>query len=141
MNSIIVPLDTSDAATAAIEPAMELASAMDADLILVAVEDVVVANSLRPVMDSERISATQALESYLGQHVSDLEGRGVNVTATVIESNDAAAALAELAKDTDASMIVMCSHGRSGPARWLLGSTADRVIRSSSVPVHLIPVR
>ena len=92
-------------------------------------------------MDSEHITAEQALASYLGQHVTSLEGRGVDVQTLVIDARDPAAAIADTAESQGSSMIVMSSHGRTGAARWLLGSTADRVIRSSRVPVHLVPVR
>ena len=141
MNSILVPLDTSDAAAEAIGPAIELADALGYSVLLLAVGDVVVANAMRPVMDSERITAEQALQSYLGQHVTSLEDRGVEVRTMVIDARDPAAAIADTAASEGSSMIVMSSHGRTGAARWLLGSTADRVIRSSRVPVHLVPVR
>jgi nucleotide-binding universal stress UspA family protein len=141
MNSILVPLDTSDAAAKAIGPAMELADALEYPVLLLAVGDVVVTNAMRPVMDSEHITAEQALQSYLGQQATELEGRGVEVATRVIDARDPAAAIADTAAAQGCSMIVMSSHGRSGAARWLLGSTADRVIRSSRVPVHLIPVR
>jgi nucleotide-binding universal stress UspA family protein len=141
MNSILVPLDTSEAAAAAIDSAMELADALDYPVLLLAVGDVVVTNALRPVMDSERITAQQALESYLGRYVASLDGRGVEIETMIIDARDPAAAIADTAESEGSSMIVMSSHGRTGAARWLLGSTADRVIRSSRVPVHLVPVR
>lgn len=141
MNSILVPLDTSEAAAEAINHAMELADALEYPLLLLAVSDFVVTNAMRPVMDSEHITAEQALKSYLGQHAASLEGRGVEVETLVVDAVDPAAAIADTAAARGSSMIVMSSHGRSGAARWLLGSTADRVIRSSRVPVHLIPVR
>lgn len=141
MNSILVPLDTSEAAAKAIGPAMELAEAFDYSVLLLAVSDVVVTNAMRPVMESERVTVEQALKSYLGQYVSSLEGRGVGIESLVLEAADPAAAICDTAEGRGVAMIVMCSHGRSGAARWLLGSTADRVIRSSRVPVHLIPVR
>jgi len=141
MNSILVPLDTSDAAAEAIGPAMELADALEYPVLLLAVGDVVVTNAMRPVMDSEHITAEQALQSYLGQHAASLEGRGVEIETMVMDARDPAAAIADTAEAQGSSMIVMSSHGRTGAARWLLGSTADRVIRSSRVPVHLVPVR
>lgn len=141
MNSILVPLDTSEAAAAAIEPAMELAEALDYSLLLVVIADDVVNNAMRPVMESEHVTSEQALQQYLGQQVTDLEGRGVEVKTLLVDSKDPAASISDTAEASGAEMIVMCSHGRSGPARWLLGSTADRVIRSAPVPVHLIPVR
>ena len=35
-------------------------------------------------------------------------------------------------------MIVVSSHGRSGTARWLLGSVADELVRASPVPLLLL---
>ena len=141
MNLILVPLDTSEAGAEALEPAMELAEALDYSLLLVASSDVVVKNALKPVMDSERVTAEQALQSYLGGLAEDLGGRGVEVETLIVDAHDPAASIADTAESKGAEMIVMCSHGRTGAARWLLGSTAERVIRAAKVPVHLVPVR
>jgi hypothetical protein len=35
----------------------------------------------------------------------------------------------------------MCTHGRSGLKRWVLGSVAEKVVRHSSSPVLIIPTR
>jgi len=141
MNLILVPLDTSEAAAEAIDPAMELAEALEYSILVLAVADVVVKNAMRPVMDSEHITAERALEAYLGQIAKDLDGRGVEIETMVVDAADPAAAIADTAESRGAEMIVMCSHGRTGAARWLLGSTADHVIRAAKVPVHLVPVR
>lgn len=141
MNLILVPLDTSEAATEAIEPAMELAEALDYSILLLVVADVVVKNAMTGLMESERVTAEQALESYLGQVAADLAGRGVEIHTQIVDSVDPAATITDAAASKGAEMIVMCSHGRSGAARWLLGSVADRVVRAATVPVHLVPVR
>ncbi|MGD9049783.1 MAG: universal stress protein [Anaerolineae bacterium] len=42
--------------------------------------------------------------------------------------------------DTNAvDLIVICTRGRSGFSRWLMGSVADRVVRGATAPVLLIP--
>lgn len=141
MNLILVPLDTSEAGAQALEPAMELAEAMDYSILLLTVGDVVVKNAMSPVMDSEHVNADQALQSYLGQVAEELSGRGVEIETLLVDATDPAAAITDTAESRGAEMIVMCSHGRSGAARWLLGSTADRTIRATKVPIYLIPVR
>jgi len=35
-------------------------------------------------------------------------------------------------------LIIIATHGRSGLTRWVLGSVADRVLRSACVPVLMI---
>ena len=141
MNLILVPLDTSEVASEALPPAAELASALGAKLLLAAIADVVVKNAMVELMESERITAEKALQIYLDEQAAELTKLGIEVETVVVDAGDPAAAITDTAAARDADMIVMCTHGRTGAARWLLGSTADRVVRSSSVPVHLIPVR
>lgn len=141
MNSILVPLDTSEAATAVLEPAAKLAKALGYKIVLLTVSDVVVTNSLSELMDSEHITAEQALQTYLAQHAQELRDADIEVETMVIDGHDSAGCITDTAEARGAEMIVMATHGRTGPARWLLGSTAERVMRSSSVPIHLIPVR
>jgi nucleotide-binding universal stress UspA family protein len=40
-----------------------------------------------------------------------------------------------LARKTPDNLIAMCSHGRSGVQRWVLGSVAETVVRHSGGPV------
>lgn len=63
-----------------------------------------------------------------------LEGEGYDVE-THIRHGSAAKEIVKLAKEFKAALIAMSSHGRSGPARWALGSTAERVLRTSLVPI------
>ena len=46
-----------------------------------------------------------------------------------------------VAEETRADVIAMSTNGRTGAARWLIGSVADRVARNSKVPVMLIRAR
>jgi nucleotide-binding universal stress UspA family protein len=46
--------------------------------------------------------------------------------------------IAFYAKHPGCDIIVMASHGRSGPSRWAYGSVADRVLRASCVPVLMV---
>ena len=85
-------------------------------------------------------SETEA-DAYLQPLASKLQGMGVKAKVMILDAQDPAAAISETAESEDADLIVMCTHGRTGAERWLLGSVTDRVIRSSGVPVHVIPVR
>jgi nucleotide-binding universal stress UspA family protein len=46
--------------------------------------------------------------------------------------------LAHWAEKNGVDLIVIASHGRSGVSRWVMGSVADRVLRSACVPVLMI---
>ena len=43
-----------------------------------------------------------------------------------------------LARKTPDNFVAMCTHGRSGVKRWVLGSLTDRVVRHSGDPVLII---
>ncbi|MFM9106205.1 MAG: universal stress protein, partial [Chloroflexota bacterium] len=62
-------------------------------------------------------------------------GRGLAVT-TETRAGMAARELVALAGRGD--LLVMSSHGRTGPARWLLGSVAEEVVRQAPCPVLLV---
>ena len=80
---------------------------------------------------------TQA-RKYLDRIAKDLEGRGVlNVTTKVLLGNPAEEIVAQ-ADEGACDLIIMASHGRSGPARWALGSISEKVFRTSCVPVLMV---
>lgn len=49
--------------------------------------------------------------------------------------------IAETAKEAGVDMIVIATHGRTGFQRLVLGSIAEKVIRVSSVPVLVVPIK
>ena len=59
---------------------------------------------------------------------------GVTTKSVTIEGKPAEA-IVDYAEKNGIDLIVMSTHGRSGPSRWALGSVADKVIRSSTVAV------
>lgn len=63
---------------------------------------------------------------------------GVSV-ATHIESGDAPYRILEYIDERKPDMVIVGTHGRTGPRRWLLGSVAERVVQHSSSPVLTVP--
>ena len=53
-------------------------------------------------------------------------------------SGAAAHVIIDLAQETPDNLVAMTTHGRSGPARWALGSVTDRVVRYSGDPVLVV---
>ena len=74
---------------------------------------------------------------YLDRIAKGLEAKGFDVRTEVLFWPPAEA-IASYVEQNGADIIVMSSHGRSGPSRWAHGSVADKVLRSSCVPVLLI---
>ncbi|HKY06843.1 MAG TPA: universal stress protein [Candidatus Binatia bacterium] len=46
-----------------------------------------------------------------------------------------------MARNTRDSLIAMCSHGRSGVSRWMLGSVTDKVVHHAENPVLILRAR
>ena len=78
--------------------------------------------------------AKTALKRWRGSR-SHLVSRRVRVSENVVSAPHAAAGILEAARDLSVDLIVIASHGWSGLASVLFGSTARRVVRSSEVPV------
>ena len=60
------------------------------------------------------------------------------VTAHLVRGNDAAQTVAQTAARLGVDVICICSHGRSGLSRALMGSTADRLLRETRLPVLVL---
>lgn len=53
-------------------------------------------------------------------------------------SGDPAAEILDESARSRADLVAMTTHGRSGPTRWILGSVAEKVLRSGSAPLLLV---
>ena len=81
--------------------------------------------------------ARKAAEHYLSNLILKTKYNGVTVQWDVI-SGKAAESIADYAEKAKADLITIATHGRSGVSRWVLGSVADKLVRTSSVPVLMI---
>ena len=134
--TILVPLDGSALAEAALSTAVNLGGGSGARLILLrAVE----AHTLpgADVTDAQAEVVREA-EVYLGGVQRQLEARGVKAVATSVWYGDAASSIVEAAAARHVDLIVMSTHGRTGLARLILGSVAESVIRGTVTPILLV---
>jgi nucleotide-binding universal stress UspA family protein len=65
-------------------------------------------------------------------------GAKQKITAHVVHGDDAAQTVAQTAARLGVDVICMCSHGRSGLTRALMGSVADRLLRATRLPVLVL---
>ncbi|MEO6062275.1 MAG: universal stress protein [Thermoflexales bacterium] len=152
---IFVPLDGSTFAEAALRHAETLARCFASELILVqvvsGVEQTVFVNPpveyesghYDPMWSAHQLMArvpnplVGLAEEYLLETARTLEADGFRVQTEVMEGNVADALLNRI-ESIGADAVVMCTHGRGGLSRALLGSVADRVSHHTSVPVLLV---
>ena len=133
---IIVALDGSPNSERALADTLRLVGDSPGHLVLVRAEDAAVA-SLTNTWVAETIRALQA--DYLEPIAATHRTRSLQITTRAIVQSDAARAILDVAKEENAFLIAVATHGRTGFRRALLGSVADKVIRGASVPVLVCP--
>ncbi len=147
INKIMVPLDGSELAECSLSYAEELATRMGVgEVVLVSVteripgyrtvDDPTQPNEVRLVPEGVGKMEIQA-QRYLRRVAQRLESKGIKVSQEVLLGNPAEE-LIIYANNGNADLIVMSSHGRSGPTRWAFGGVADKVSRSVKIPVMII---
>ena len=133
--TFLVPHDFSDDAEAALEAAVELARRLGARLHLLHVyqQPVDVLSpygvAIQPNVGPELRAAAQGRLQQLAARIS-----GVRVELHVAEGPPALA-IAEQAQSLGADLVVMGTHGRTGLRHLLLGSVAERTMRTAPCPV------
>lgn len=154
---IVVPLDGSKLAECALPHAETLAKGCGTkDIILVSVTEKVRGSTQAPearelYVGSDKpgyqgagtgVSVTlgkkeKQAQKYLERIARGLAAEGLNVRTEVLYW-PVAEAITSYAEQNDVDIIIMSSHGRSGPSRWAHGSIADKVLRISCIPVLMV---
>ena len=123
---LLVPLDGSVVGATALPIARLMALSQGAELTLAMV-----------LLPDTQPGSTRGPADSLQEAAAPVRAAGV-VVHTTLRFGDPATAILELVAECDADLVVMATHGRSGLGRALLGSVADRVLRSGKVPVLLL---
>jgi nucleotide-binding universal stress UspA family protein len=145
MRLILVPLDSSPFAERALPAALDLARRHHAQVVLIAVHQPVL-----PIRGGQGAMVfDQRYEADMRRTLSEY----LDVTAAAIAADDPTIAvrvellegspvsvISEFAHRHAADLIVITSHGRGGPARWVMGSVADGLVRTVPTPVLIVRV-
>jgi nucleotide-binding universal stress UspA family protein len=133
---VVVPLDFSDDAFAAIDVAMEIvARPGDVELVHVLPEIVMVDpvdSGWRASDDSIRIEEAKKM---IRERLADPKYQELPLTIVV---GNPGHCIVNFANEQGADLIVIPSHGRTGIARMLMGSVAERVVRLAHCPVLVL---
>jgi nucleotide-binding universal stress UspA family protein len=138
---ILVPLDGSPVAEQILPTVTTVAQALSAELILFQVPIAYVSGwmtgewylPIQGVLDT----AEENSDSYLRTVADHLKEQGLDVAIST-SIGAVADCIVEYAEANEVDLIAMCTHGRTGLARWALGSVADRVLRAGSTPILLV---
>ncbi|NQT31918.1 MAG: universal stress protein [Deltaproteobacteria bacterium] len=144
---ILVPLDGSKLAECVLPHVGNLATcSAGAEVVLVSVTERI--TGFRVMDDSsqplgERLAPEavgkqeKAARKYLGRIAKDLEAKGIKVLTEVLLGQPAEE-ITFFATNEGCDLIVMASHGRSGPSRWAHGSVAEKVFRANCAPLLMV---
>lgn len=131
MSRILVAVSSPWAAEKAVEPMSDLAKRLGAEVLVIHVS--------RPSAGQMREQEQADGESAINLLREKLQERGVVVQTLLLFSDDIARAILNTATDREASLIVLGLTGKNVFARLLAGNVPVELIRSTKVPVLLLP--
>jgi nucleotide-binding universal stress UspA family protein len=140
---ILVPLDGSELAERALEPALALAQQQHGEVLLVSVPVLQHMFVMEPagygfLLPEQSVEESRAeLLDYLKNIQNRHAHPNVNLRV-LIEEGDEATTIVEVAAAENIDLIVMSTHGRTGFTRWMLGSVTEKVLREAPCPVLII---
>ena len=132
--NILLPTDGSPSATHAAEHGLSLAAALDATVhVLSVVDDTALGLDVRSTMSGRE--SEQAATDAVDDLVSEAETCGVSNTVRHVERGSPHEAILDTIESNDIHAVVMGTTGIRGSNRILLGSVAEKTVRSAPVPV------
>lgn len=138
---VLVPLDGSQVAEQILPTVTRIAQSFSAEVVLFQVPIAYVSGWMTgewylPVQGVLE-TAEEDAHTYLSSVAARLEAQGLDVGIST-GMGSVANCIVEYAEANSVDLVAMCTHGRTGLARWTLGSVADRVLRAGSTPILLV---
>lgn len=140
---VMVPLDGSPLAECVLPHVDRILTAAGAQKVtLVRVEEPFeFARGVHTMVESGRKPIEESAMAKARDYLKDVAGRlsrpGADIRVDVLMGN-VAVELTRFAEKKNVDLIIMSTHGRSGVTRWALGSVADKLLSTSSVPILLV---
>ena len=137
---VVVPLDGSPLAEGMLRFIVDIAGPLDLEVVLLRVIRVLppqVTETVRAAILENVEQNTEDAREYLAPRAEDLRMRGIRVR-TEVRHGEPVDEIVDCAREADADLIAMTTHGRSGLGRLLFGSVAEAVLRQAEIPVFLM---
>jgi nucleotide-binding universal stress UspA family protein len=144
LKSIIVPLDGSKRAESALPQAIDIAKKLNLAIVLTRAYQIPVYAyggadaTYLPDLDALLTDLKEETGAYLEAKVNELRGNGIEKVSSIPLLGSGADEIIDLARKTPDNFIAMCTRGRSGVERWVLGSVTEKVVRHSGDPVLVL---
>jgi len=136
--TVVVTTDFSDNSTVAVKPAVAIAEKFGARIVLVHVIETSAGEpggSGKDALGGLKAMAKEHLEEYGAREIGDRVPWSPEVAA-----GPASLAIDEVVRRHRADLVVVATHGRTGVLHLLLGSVAERVVRTATCPVLTVRV-
>jgi nucleotide-binding universal stress UspA family protein len=138
--TVIVPLDGSELAESVLPMVADIARKLNLEVLLFRAYHIpsyaYAGDEGYAVNYEELVSGVRdEAKEYLKKKVAEVKKLGVEAVSFSTKEGFAGDEIINIGRNTPGSLMAMCSHGRSGVNRWLLGSVAETVVRHSAGPV------
>ena len=144
LNSVVVPLDGSELAETVLVNVRALVRELGLEVILLRAYKVpaniyAAPEDYYPVQyDEIRREMRDEVLDYLEKKTEELKRFGIPKVSSVVAEGLAADEIMALGRKLPDNLIAMCTHGRTGIGRWVLGSVTEAVVRHSGDPVLVV---
>jgi nucleotide-binding universal stress UspA family protein len=149
---MLIPLDGSELAEAALEPAISFGALMmapdDFEIHLVRILPFIRTQEYDALREQAALEASAYLERIAKRIGASPDGAHAHVTTGIVYDLDVAAALSRIAEASPGvvgtavvdgcDMIAMATHGRTGLARLAMGSVTDRALSATTLPALIV---
>lgn len=145
LKRVIVPLDGSELSELILPYVEELAKHLDLEVALFGVYGGPLAagrtgdgfyNTAQ--MDAFIAGLRADTVTYLATKTEEMKRKGLNKVSFTAKEGLEADEIIAMARETADTLIAMCTHGRSGMRRWVLGSVTETVLRHSDAPLLIV---
>jgi nucleotide-binding universal stress UspA family protein len=145
LKSVIVPLDGSQLAEAALPAVIELGKALNLEIMLLRTYELPASahysGDYVPDFEALRARIRREAQGYLEGKIAALNAQGLRHVFSAATEGPAADEIVKYTLEHPESLVAMCTHGRSGVRRWVLGSVTEKVVRHSGSPVLVISAK
>jgi len=132
IDTLAVATDGSESVGRAVDVALDLAERFEAEVHALYVVDT---SEVESSPDEVREDLREALSSHGEDALSEVESAAAGSVTTVVREGRPAGEICEYAREADVDVVAAGTRGRHGENRFLIGSVAERVVRTCPVPV------
>ncbi len=132
LDTVVIATDGSESVERAVTVALDLARRFDAEVHALYVVDT---GEIESSPETLRDELHRALESQGDDALESVRDHANRDVLTAVREGDPAVKIREYARENDADVVATGTRGRHGENRFLIGSVAERVVRTCPTPV------